>query len=522
MGRFDIHIDTLQYAGSERTILHNIHTSLSFDEISIIAGKSGCGKTTLLRMLKKQLQPHVQMCGTIHFIENQTTTTIEDMDDAYAASHIGYVSQQPDAQLVSDMVWHEIAFGLENIGLAPSLIHQRVAEITSFLGLEAILHTPISTLSGGQKQMINLASVLVMRPKVLLLDEPTSQLDPIAKEQFYDLLLRIHHYYQIGIILVEHQLEPLLPQVDHVLYLQDGTIQYDGDAQHLCACNIQESALLPFPARFIKDHIPACTSNPRNEKELLPYLKNMKIQNNKTHQLDTDDVLWCEHVYFRYQKNEEEILHDFSLALKEHEILCLLGGNGSGKTTFLRLLASKKITKFGHADIQRRLLYLPQDPRCLFTKDSLREEYMQFTNTEELYDIMEKMHMEKILLDMHPYDISGGELQRAALVLLCLQVKEEHVIFLLDEPSKGLDMFYRELLAQTLQDIAKQHSILMVSHDVEFASLCSHRCGFLFDGNIAALKPTNDFFLDNYFYTTYWRRCTSTFPNPAIRYGDIL
>lgn len=522
MGRFDIHIDTLQYAGSERIILHNVHTSLSFDEISIIAGKSGCGKTTLLRMLKKQLQPHVEMQGSITLTEDKTAIQISDLDDTYAASHIGYVAQQTDTQLVSDMVWYEIAFGLENIALPSSIIHQRVAEITSFLGLEPILHTPISTLSGGQKQIINLASVLVMRPKVLLLDEPTSQLDPIAKEQFYDLLLRIHRYYQIGIILVEHQLEPLLEQADRIIYLQDGTVLYDGDAQHLCSCKIQDCALLPFPARFIKDHLPECNVNPLNEKQMLPYLNDIHIQEKANAHPATEEVLWCEHIYFRYQKHGEEILRDFSLSLKEHEILCLLGGNGSGKSTFLRLLASHKITKFGQADIQKRLLYLPQDPRCLFTKDTLMEEYIQFANIEEIHHVMKTMYMEEMLLDMHPYDISGGELQRAALVLLFLQVKQESVIFLLDEPSKGLDMYYRELLAQTLQNVAQKHTILMVSHDVEFAALCAHRCGFLFDGNIAALKTTDDFFLDNYFYTTYWRRCTSTFPHPALRYGDIL
>lgn len=519
MGRYRIDIEHLAYEQASHDVLHDIHLELSFDDVTLIAGKSGCGKTTLLKMLKKQLRTSMRMEGTILW-EDQHSISIEDMDDLESAFQIGYVSQQPDVQLVSDQVWHELAFGLENMGLDRECIHHRIAETVAYLGLEEIYHTPLNELSGGQKQIINLAGVIAMRPKVILLDEPTSQLDPVAKQKFYDLLIRLHENFGIGIIMVEHSLESLLDVSDHVIYLDQGSVAYDGAADQLCQCLLPYPSLLPFPARFVAEKRRELKQNPVCDKEMRSIMKSSTIQPGNRQAVSFPDILSCEHVYFRYVKDQSDILRDMSLHLKQHEILCLFGGNGSGKTTFLKMLGSRHVKSFGKVKIEKRLVYLPQDPRALFIRDSLREEYLQYADDKQMQAIIQQFQLQQ-LLDMHPYDISGGELQRAALALLLLQAKEE-VIFLLDEPSKGLDMYYREELAKVFQELAKQHTILMVSHDVEFASLCADRCGFLFDGRLTSLQPTREFFLDNAFYTTYWRRITINQEPCAICYEEIL
>lgn len=516
MGRYRIDIDTLSYMNVKQPVLHDIHTTIALDEFVIIAGQSGCGKTTLLRMLKKQLRPKMSLLGSILW-EDESSTDIEKMDDMESVSSIGYVSQQPDLQFVSDEVWHELAFGLENLGMKSEDIRQQLAEVVSFLGLEDIYHTPVSQLSGGQKQIVQLAAVLAMKPKVILLDEPTSQLDPIAKQRFYDLLLRIHKEFDIGMIMVEHQLESLLEECERIIYLEDGHIAYDGKPQHLCNGVLKHEALLPYPARYMKQVYPERKENPVTEKQMRNILSETNIKNTIPQDSKAKVILSCEHVYLRYQKESLDILRDFSIQVKEHEILCLFGGNGSGKTTFLKMLGSKHAHAFGNVKIDKKLLYLPQDPRILFVKDSLHEEYAGFDTREEWIECFDLNN----LLSLHPYDLSGGELQRAALALLLMHQKEE-CILLLDEPSKGLDMYYREQLAKVMKKLKENHTILMVSHDVEFASLCADRCGFLFDGAITALKPTSDFLKDNNFYTTYWRRCTRHITPCAITYEDMI
>ena len=519
MGQYRIDIDRLAYVHASSFVLQDVHMIIKYDEITIIAGESGCGKTTLLRMLKKQLRPKMELKGTILW-EEKTSVAIDDMMDRDSAFWIGYVSQQPDMQLVSDQVWHELAFGLENMGLDSESIHRRIAETVSFLGLEDCYHMPLNELSGGQKQMINLAAVIAMRPKVILLDEPTSQLDPVARQKFHDLLIRIHQSYGIGIIMVEHSLEALLPVCDRVIYLENGRVAYDGDPSHIVQCHLTHRALLPFPARFLQDTGKHIDHNPILDREMRQYMKEYPIHVKETKHINTAPVMRISNVYFRYHQDQEDILRNLSLELQEHEILCLFGGNGSGKTSLLRLLGSFYRKRSKRTDIKKPLLYLPQDPRSLFVKDSLMEEFAQYGDEIQREHLIEQFGLRELLYQ-HPYDISGGELQRAALALLLLQVTQD-VILLLDEPSKGLDMYHREELAKLFKQMAQQHSILMVTHDVEFAALCADRCGFLFDGDIVSLQDTRSFFLDNAFYTTYWRRCTRDHTPCAIAYEEVI
>lgn len=515
MGYYHIKIRELAYR-DQPVLLQHIELQIPHDDFVLIGGKSGCGKTTLLRLLKPQLQGSVRYDGVVSWVEEGRETPIKEFVDKTSAAFIGYVSQAVDGQLISDDIWHELAFGLENLGMESSMIHQRIAETITFLGLEEMMQVPISDLSGGQKQLLNLASVLIMRPKVLLLDEPTSQLDPIAKEHFYDLLLRIHHDYGIGIIMVEHTMESLLAEVDRVIYLEEGNVVFDGAPKQLHQCKLQEDAMLPFPARFVKTHA-SDMDTPLTMKEMRKLSLSADVSTSRT--TSNTIILTCDHLYFRYQKEREDILKDFSLQVHQHEILCLFGGNGSGKTTLLKILGAAQRRPLKEIKAQKRVLYLPQDPRILFLKDSLQEEFAMCCDVEKRNELIHLFELET-LLHQHPYDVSGGELQRAALALLLLQVEEE-VIFLLDEPSKGLDMASREQLAKIFQTLAKSHSILMVSHDVEMAALCADRCAFLFDGALTSLKDTRTFFLEHQFYTTYWRKCTIGQTASAITFQEV-
>lgn len=511
MGHYHIRIASLAYPGKQ-TLLSNIDCMIAHHEVTLIAGENGCGKTTLLRLLKPQLHPLMDLDGDI-FWEEEQKQSVQMLDEIDSASWIGYVAQDPESQLVSDEVWHELAFGLENIGMKSEQIHQRIAETVTFFGMESWYHTSISTLSGGQKQLLNLASILCMRPKVILLDEPTSQLDPIARQQFLDLLFRIHEEYGIGIIMVEHAMESLLAKCDQVLYFEEGQLVYHGSPAKLCTCPLRQEALLPYPARWCKQH--GYDQNPRTIKEMM----NLPITCLPQQEPQTKGsvIAHLQHVYFRYQRDGKEILKDLSFQLYQHEIFCLFGGNGSGKTTLFKLLGSKHTAAFGDISLKKRILYLPQDPRILFIKDSLREEFAPYLASQK--ELLASLGIDA-LLDCHPYDLSGGELQRAALAYVLTQVSQE-VILLLDEPTKGLDMACKESLAKLFQSLSKQHTIWMVSHDIEFAALCATRCGYLFDGDMTSIMDTKEFFRHQYFYTTYWYRVTRNFQTPAFCYAEV-
>lgn len=513
MGHYHIRIKQLAYP-MQQPLLYDVELSLAHDAFTIIAGENGCGKTTLLRLLKPQLHPAMHLEGEILWEEEGVCQPVEDLPDDDSAAWIGYVAQDPASQMVSDQVWHELAFGLENLGMESEQIHQRIAETVTFFGMEEWYHMPISSLSGGQKQLLNLACVLCMRPKVILLDEAASQLDPIARQHFLDMLQQIHEEYAIGIIMVEHTLEPLLSKCDRILYLDRGRVAYDGGAAQLCTCTIKEEALLPYPARWGRSQ--QLSYNPVTIKDMLQ--ADLQTTPASIVSKAAVPVLDCRHVYFRYEKEGKEILRDLALRVHQHEIFCLFGGNGSGKTSLLKLLGAKQRQRFGDIQLRKRLLYLPQDPRILFVKDCLRDEFAAYLPAQQqLLDQLKLTHV----IDHHPYDLSGGELQRAGLAYLLMQLQEEEVFLLLDEPTKGLDMACKEALAQIFQQLVQSHTILMVSHDVEFAALCADRCGLLFDGAISSIKPTKAFFQDQYFYTTYWYRITRSNARPAYTYQEI-
>lgn len=489
-----------------RNILNYINLAVDAGEFLVISGPSGCGKTTLLRILKQELAPIGEAEGTLY---------------QQKGLKIGFVPQNVETAIVTDKVWHELAFGLENMGMNQSQMQRSVAEIASFFGIDDWFHKSARELSGGQKQLLNLASVLVMQPDLLLLDEPTSQLDPLTAEKFLDAVKRINEELGITVILVEQRLELAVPLCDRLVLMKDGTIIFDG-APSTCATSFKG---LPAAMELAVGLTPAIRPIPVTVKEGRKYFQKLQVsqalqpeQLKDTRARKLKDTgagresvcLSAKDLYFAYDRKEEDILSEFSLELRKNEIFGLLGGNGTGKTTALLALAGALRPyrgKVRHEGMQ--IAYLPQDPQLLFSKETVREELGLAGGVEskktaqaegaDVKDLLVRFAMEG-KDEMHPFDLSGGEQQRLALIKVLLKNPD---VLLLDEPTKGLDGWLKEELAALLKGLKSDgKTILFVSHDVEWAASVADRCGMLFDGQVRGVSDSASFFKNNMYYTT--------------------
>lgn len=556
----------------------------------VILGSSGCGKTTLLKLLKPVLAPHGKKSGSIFF----NGADIESLSYEELASDIGFVMQDVNAQLVTDEVWHELAFGLESLGCSNSMIKRRVAEMTSFFGLSGIFHKKVRELSGGQKQMVNLASVMAMNPKLLILDEPTSQLDPIAAEEFVACLTRINRELGTTIIMTEHRLEEVLPVCTKVMAMEDGQVTAFGPLRECMAELCTDGRYMGFMtaatrvyAGVSKDKKKYHADMTHNEDEIhanesvavdniysLPVsvgegrsylaelLKNATLTGGSSHESELcdktieeektfinidknkmtvdekivsdkhvstgNDILVCKSLCYAYDKAGDDIVNKLTLSVREGEILSISGGNGSGKTTFLKLIAGIMEPDNGRIRVAagRRTALLPQNPTDLFTRNTVRDELVCTQDSveneisyEAVADVVRTCMMEDLLL-RHPYDLSGGEQQRLALAKLMLIDPD---IFLLDEPTKGIDPEFKLEYGDILKQLkTRGKTIIIVSHDIEWEASISDRCALMFDGSIAAIEPVKDFFSGNHFYTTAAARIAGGMIENAITVEDIF
>lgn len=539
------------YPGQNTKALENNSFSIEQGEFVVICGESGSGKTTLLKLLKRELTPHGNKAGNIYY----KGTELEDLDDRTAASEIGFVMQNPENQIVTDKVWHELAFGLENIGISTPVIRRRVGEMANFFGIHQWFRKKTTELSGGQKQLLNLASIMVMQPQVLILDEPTSQLDPIAASDFISTLEKLNRDLGLTIILVEHRLEEVLPISDKVMIMEGGNIilydrpQYVG--QKLKKIDENHKMLLALPSAIrIFNGLDAEGESPLTVREGRQFLSNN--YKNDVITLDrhlSDDknnkeekIIELKNIWFRYERNLPDILAGVDFHANKGEIMSILGGNGCGKTTLLNvisgqnrayrgklLIRGKKIKEYKGKDLYKHnIALLPQDPQTVFLKSTVEEDYkeigkgMGYTKKEANSYTEEIVALLSIqgLLDKHPYDLSGGEQQKVALgKILLLKPK----ILLLDEPTKGIDAFSKRVLHGILLDLKKKGvTIIMVTHDVEFAAIASDCCGLFFDGEIISLDRPVEFFSNNSFYTTAANRISRHMYKNAITCEDVI
>ncbi len=534
------------YPGAERPALLSISFSVSPGEFITVCGQSGCGKTTLLRNLKPSLSPHGEISGQILFEER----SIFSLNHREQTEAIGFVLQNPDAQLVTDKVWHELAFGLESLGLANEEIRGKVAEMASFFGIEDWFYKKVEELSGGQKQLLNLAAIMTMQPKVLVLDEPTSQLDPIAANKFLDVLSRINRELGTTIILSEHRLEEAFAISDRVFVLDKGELLVAGTPREVGAfLKEQEHAMLmalPTAMRVygqVANDYP-CPVTVREGRKWLANIKAerelLQVLSDKQEPKRGNKALELQNVWFRYEKESPDVLRGFSLTVCAGEIFAILGGNGTGKTTALSVMAGLQAPQRGQVflesvpiaeveNLHRGVVsLLPQNPQTLFVKkDVLAELFDVLQEQDDSYeDSMKKIETVITLCRLeglqqrHPYDLSGGEQQRLALAKLLLLSPK---VLLLDEPTKGLDAGFKEELADILSSLtAAGVAVIMVSHDVEFCARHTDRCGLFFDGALVSQEGARSFFDGKSFYTTAASRMSRDLLSGAVVAEDII
>lgn len=520
-----------QYSLSSKKNVIDANFAINKGEFVCVCGPTGSGKSTLLRMLKRELIPLGERSGTVEF----EGVDIEKMSDRDSASAIGFVFQRPEQQIVTDKVWHELAFGLENLNLSRRVIASRIAETVSFFGIEDWYERNISELSGGQKQLLNLAAVMVMQPQILILDEPLSQLDPIASSDFVAILKKLNTELSLTVIIAEHCLESILPISDKMMVIENGKIlSFDTPKKTIADLNRNSSMLSAMPlASKLYCHFQISRDTPISVREGRNFLEcnfknSIKSLDIKPYFHSENKAVEIKNVYLRYQKNDIDVLNDLSLTVYENEIYSILGGNGSGKTTTLSLIAglrkaySGKIRIFGKnlKDYKNQSLYqgclamLPQDVQTLFLKNTVREEMTEFGEKIDLpFDFSH-------LYDAHPYDLSGGEQQMLAIAkVLALKPK----ILLLDEPTKGVDADSKFKLADIFKKLKNDGmTIIFVTHDVEFAAICADRCSLFFRGKIVSEGTPTELFSENHFYTTAASRLTRGFFDNTVTLEQVV
>ena len=521
------------YPQQTRPALSDVELTIRDGEFWVLCGTSGCGKTTLLRQLKPSLRPHGAVQGCVWF-DGQP---LEQLPPRRQTADIGFVLQSPEEQTVTDKVWHELAFGLESLGYDTPAIRRRVAEMASFFGIQDWFHRRVDELSGGQKQLLALASVMVMQPRLLILDEPTSQLDPIAAADFLQTVGRLNRELGVTVLLTEHRLEEALPLATHAAVLDGGRLLCAGAPEEVCRAlrGRGHDMFLAMPAAVrIWASVDADASCPITVREGRDFLTDWC----GSHPLRPlppepaypagEPVLTGEGLWFRYDGQTEDVVRGLDIQLRRGELLALLGGNGAGKSTTLGLLSGALTPQRGAVSHTGRLGVLPQDPRCLFVKNTVRQDlYESFDGTAVAPEERQRRMEQAValcrlteLLDHHPYDLSGGEQQRAALAKVLLHRPD---ILLLDEPTKGLDAAFKQSFAAILSALtASGVSVLMVSHDVAFCAQYAHRCALFFDGSIVTSGAPRAFFSGNSFYTTSANRMARTLCPEAVTPEDVM
>lgn len=512
--------------------LDGVSLAVERGEFCTLMGATGSGKSTLLRLLKPELRLNGIIGGTILYDGRD----IESMGSRDSASKIGYVAQAVEEQLVTDKVWHELAFTLEGLGKSLSFTARRIAETASFFDIGGWMDRDTATLSGGEKQLLNLAAVMTADPELLLLDEPTSQLDPIAAARFIETVYRLNRETGVTVLICEHRAEELFAVSDRVMLLDGGRLIAD-DSPHIVAESIKRDSpyfgYLPAAARLFhtvnknetrlvqvnNTSLQSAGDIPLTVREGQAYLErfdnSVRSLNDVQPDKKRDEALSLKGVYFRYERNSADILRDLGLTVYSGEVFALLGANGAGKSTAAAVIAGlrkpccgsvrlfgKPLKEYRGGSLYREnISLLPQDAESVFIRETVREELRGCKNA------MQKLPYDFTpLLDRHPYDISGGERQ---LVALCRALASSPRLLILDEPSKGLDNAAKLLLRDVLLRLKKDGvSVLLITHDVEFAALCADRCALFAQGRIAAVEPTEAFMSGNRFYTTAASRIT--------------
>lgn len=452
---------TFRYPGSRGDVLSGVSMAVPAGAFALLVGGTGSGKSTLLSLAKPQIAPAGDRAGQVRVFGRP----VDDLDGAEACE-VGYVFQDPDNQIVCDSVWHEMAFGLENLGTPQGEMRRRVAEASYFFGMGPWFHSDTDALSGGRKQLLALASTLVMQPRVLLLDEPTAQLDPIAARNFLHALFRVNRELGCTVVVATHEPELMADYATCAFELVDGAVRaVENLGRFKCEATLAERGAL-------------CDAN-------------------------APAAVSARGAWFRYGRDDDWVLRGLDLEVRQGEVHALVGGNGCGKSTLLALIAGTRRAQRGEvrSAISAKAM-LPQDPKALFAEERVDEELMEWAHIGG-YDADEVQAMmgELGLADragLHPYDLSGGQRQMLALGKLLLVHPR---LLLLDEPTKGLDRAAREHVAGMIEAARRDGVTVIVStHDLAFVRRVVDRVSLMFDGELACTEPVGEFFRNNLFY----------------------
>ncbi len=460
------------YPDSDRKALDNISFTVSEGEFCLLTGESAAGKSTLLRLLKSEIAPVGELSGEIK---------------AYGKT--GYVFQNVEESIVCDKVRSELSFGLTNMGLSGEKIELAVAEIASYFNIEKLLNSSISELSGGEKQLVNLASVMVMKPEILLLDEPCSQLDPVSAEHFLNLVKKLQTDFNITVIISEHSSEEVFDFADSLLLLDNGRLVIKAKREE--AINyILENDLK------IKEAIPIKYT-----------LKGFDIKPYIPCDEKSSEAVRVKNIWYAYNKGED-VLKGAKFTAYKGKINAIIGANGSGKTTLLKTIAGVCKSYRGNINADGKLSMLTQNVYDLFTQERCGDE-VNFGETTDFLGISE-------IENRHPYDISGGQAQRLAIAKL---LERNADIIILDEPTRGLDALLKIRLSDLLKRLCESgKTVILASHDIEFVGAYCNYVSFLSDGIIITSQPRREFFSALSFYTTYVARKTN---GKAVSLNDL-
>ena len=542
MAHFEIKNLSFSYPTAKgKESLHDVSLTILKGEYVVLCGKSGSGKTTLLRHLKSVLAPHGKKSGEILF----NGIPMQQVSQRDQSAKIGYVMQNPDDQIVTDKVWHELAFGLESLGVDQKTMRARVSEMACYFGIADWFHRDVANLSGGQKQLLNLASIMAMQPEVLILDEPTSQLDPIAASDFLNTVRKINMELGTTVIITEHRLEDIFPYADRAIVMDAGRVIADDTPRNIGKQLWEQGndmfAAMPTPVRVFygaggEGDCPLTVREGRNWLSKA-FAETPKIAAFPADPMEEDvekPALSLKELWFRYEKDSPDILRGVSAEVPAGSLYAIVGGNGAGKSTTLKAICGickpyrgsvkvfgKPVNKYKSSELFGGCLaMLPQDPKSLFVKKTVREDLEEMTKDKALIGEIAAICQIESLLGSHPYDLSGGEQQRAALAKVLLTQPK---LLLLDEPTKGIDSFFKETLAKILCKLKEQGvTIVMVSHDVEFCARYADLVSMFFDGQILTTDTPRRFFGANSFYTTAANRMSRHVFRNAVTAEDVV
>ncbi|MDD4048846.1 MAG: ABC transporter ATP-binding protein [Clostridia bacterium] len=521
---------TYYYPNTTKPALDKVNLTIDEGDFVLLIGGSGSGKSSLVRALAGLIP---QFYGGKYGGEVKIRGNVVcEMDKKQLVGEVGMVFQDPESQLVMNSVEQELVFGMENLGLNNNLMKRRIMEVQGALSLSSIMGANISELSGGQKQKVVLASVLAMQPEILILDEPTSQLDPVAGEEILTIIRRLNEENGITVILVEQRLERCFHLADRFVIMDNGKIAYNGTngVQTVKWSVAEKSPFIPPLSRVFalagQKDIPLTVKEGR--KIIKPYCikdgvkneisKRDNFKGNMTEHKDINCQLLLEikNVWYEYGDGKE-VLKNINMQVHPGDFLAIMGENAAGKTTLLKnirgllkpsrgkiKILNKDISKYSVEEFAKTVGYLSQNPNDYLFMPTVREELI-FTmdnlglkDNKIIDDLLEKLQISKYA-EVNPRDLSSGERQRVALAAILVASPQ---VLVLDEPTRGLDYEFKNELGKLLLDIQKQGvAILLVTHDVEFAAEYASEVLLMNQGDIVVEGSREEVLSKSTFYS---------------------